>query len=58
MMRERDVEYFRRRAVQERAMAASASSDEAAAVHTELAQRYEALVSGQTLYLSTDRSAA
>ena len=44
MMRKSDVEYFRRRAAQERTMAVSARSDDSAAVHTELAKRYEALI--------------
>jgi hypothetical protein len=57
-MRNSEIEYFRRRAVQERTMAVSAMSDDAAAVHTELAKRYEALASGQTLHLVHDRAPA
>ena len=55
MMRNSDLEYFRRRAVQERTLAVTATSDDAAAVHTELAERYEALANGQSLYLASDR---
>lgn len=42
-MRKSDIEYFRRRAVQERTMGVCASNADAAAVHNELAKRYEAL---------------
>ena len=59
-MRKSDLEYFRRRAVQERTMAVSAMSDDAAAVHTELAKRYEELIGEgrPTLHLVHPRSAA
>lgn len=50
-MRKDDVEYFRRRAVQERTMAVCASNADAAAAHNQLADRYEALASGQSLHL-------
>ena len=39
-----DIEYYRRRAETERTLASSAASQEAAAVHDELAERYERLV--------------
>ena len=47
MMSSSEVEYFRRRAVQERTMAVCAASADAAAVHNELAKRYEALIGDQ-----------
>jgi hypothetical protein len=39
-----DTEYFRRRSAFERGMAQAADHPKAAAVHQELAERYEALV--------------
>lgn len=39
-----DVEYYRRRAVEERKRAAKADSPEAANAHQELARHYEGLV--------------
>jgi hypothetical protein len=42
-MRESDATYFRRRAGEERAAAAKASSDEARYAHLEMAQRYAEL---------------
>jgi hypothetical protein len=38
-----DTEYFRRRAVAERTLAARASNAAAAGIHNQLAERYEAL---------------
>ena len=55
-----DTEYFRRRAVAERTMAARASDPSAAAIHNQLAERYEALVGKAerpTLHLSAERAA-
>lgn len=46
-MRKNDVEYFRRRAVQERTMAVCALSADATAAHNELAKRYEAIIRDQ-----------
>ena len=51
-----DVEYYRRRAASERTMAQAAASRDAAAVHNELAERYERLVRATerpTLHLSS-----
>lgn len=56
-----DREYFRRRAVSERAMAAAATCVRAAAIHGELAEHYAALVSDgkrPTLHLACDRAPA
>lgn len=39
-----DREYYRKRAIEERAMAASADKINVAAIHEELARQYEALV--------------
>lgn len=39
-----DTEYYRERAAAERAMAKAAKDPQAAAVHNDLADRYEALV--------------
>jgi hypothetical protein len=39
-----DTEYYRRRAVQERDMALQADRANVAAIHEELARRYQALV--------------
>ena len=41
-----DTEYFRRRAVAERTLAATASNAAAAEIHNQLAERYEALTNG------------
>ena len=51
-----DVEYYRRRAANERTLAKAAASREAAAVHDELAERYERLVGAAkrpTLHLAS-----
>ena len=39
-----DVEYYRRRATQEREMALKAERQDVAAIHEELARQYDALV--------------
>jgi hypothetical protein len=39
-----DIEYFRKRAVAERTLAVTASDPAAAAIHHQLAERYEALL--------------
>jgi hypothetical protein len=39
-----DTEYYRRRAVDERAMALKSERQEVAAIHEELARQYQALV--------------
>lgn len=39
-----DLEYYRKRAIAERALAKTASHSEVAAIHEELARQYEALV--------------
>lgn len=39
-----DTEYYRRRAVDERAMALKAERQDVAAIHQELARQYQALV--------------
>jgi hypothetical protein len=44
-MSRNDTEYFRQRASVERALSITSSDPAVAAVHTELAERYEALVS-------------
>ena len=43
-MSETDIEYYRRRAATERAMAATAERANVKAIHEELARQYEALV--------------
>ena len=43
-MSSRDVEYYRQRAVDERAMALKAERRNVAAIHEELARQYQALV--------------
>lgn len=43
-MSREDIEYYRERAREERALAASSASPEAAKAHAELAGHYEALV--------------
>ena len=43
MMSWSDIEYFRKRATIERALANATSDPKAAAIHNELAERYEAL---------------
>ena len=61
MMSWNDSEYFRQRAVRERAMSAAAACEKAAAIHGELAERYEALVRDgkrPTLHLASNRAAA
>jgi Fe2+ or Zn2+ uptake regulation protein len=40
-MSEKDIEYFRQRASVERALANAATESKAAAIHNELAERYE-----------------
>lgn len=52
-----DVEYYRRRAVEERGRAAKADSPEAANAHQELARHYEGLVARAEL-LPLKRTAA
>ena len=55
-----DTEYYRKRAAAERTLAVTASNPAAAAVHTQLAERYEALVSEAkrpTLHLAAERAA-
>ena len=55
-----DTEYFRKRAAAERTLAVAASDPAAAAVHTQLAERYEALVSEAdrpTLHLVSEHAA-
>jgi DICT domain-containing protein len=44
IMSSRDTEYFRQRAVRERALAQSSAQANVAAIHEELARQYEALV--------------
>jgi hypothetical protein len=55
-----DAEYFRKRAVAERTLAVTASDPVVAAIHTQLAERYEALVGDAkrpTLHLAAERVA-
>jgi hypothetical protein len=55
-----DTEYFRKRAVAERTLAVTASDPAVAAIHIQLAERYEALVSETkrpTLHLAAERVA-
>jgi len=55
-----DTEYFRKRAAIERAMASSSTQPNAIRVHTEMAERYEMLVSEAkrpTLHLAAERAA-
>ena len=55
-----DTEYFRKRAAVERAMASGSTEPSAVSVHTELAERYEALVreaKRPTLHLAAERAA-
>ena len=56
-MSREDVEYYRQRAREERALAAAAANPEAAKAHAELADHYEALVRNVDL-LPPHRSAA
>jgi hypothetical protein len=44
-----DTNYFRRRAVSERAMASAADRQDVREIHEELARQYEALVAQPTL---------
>lgn len=53
-----DVEYYRRRALEERARAAEAESPEAAKAHLEMAIHYEGLVAHSDLLPTTRASAA
>ena len=39
-----DIEYYRRRAIDERALALKAERQDVAAIHEELARQYQALV--------------
>ena len=58
-MRINDSEYYRRRSASERAMAQAASDPRVAAIHHQLADRYEALVRAgkrPTLRVVTDRA--
>ena len=43
-MSSEDIEYYRQRAVDERAMALKAERQDVAAIHEELARQYQALV--------------
>ena len=55
-----DTKYFHRRALAERTLAVTASDPAVAAIHNQLAERYEALVSETkrpTLHLTTERAA-
>jgi hypothetical protein len=55
-----DTEYFRKRAAVERAMASGSTEPSAVRAHTELAERYEALVREghrPTLHLAAERAA-
>ena len=55
-----DTEYFRRRAVAERTLAVTATDPAVAAIHNQLAERYEALVgkaNRPTLHLASERAA-
>jgi hypothetical protein len=54
-----DIEYFRTRAVAERTLAGTASDPAVAAIHNELAERYEELIRIQrpTLHLAPERAA-
>lgn len=55
-----DTEYFRKRAIAERSLAVTASDPAAAAIHNQLAERYEALVSEAkrpTLHLVAEEAA-
>lgn len=52
-----DNEYFAARAISERRMSEAAADPRAAAVHDELAARYEALASEPSLELPSIRSA-
>lgn len=53
-----DVEYYRRRALEERERAASAGNNEAANAHQELARHYEGLVARAELLPLTRGEAA
>lgn len=49
MMSSDDTEYYRQRAVDERAMALKADRQDVAAIHEELARQYQALVDNAEL---------
>jgi hypothetical protein len=53
-----DVEYYRQRAREERALAAASENPEAAKIHAELATHYEALVEHADMLPATRRPAA
>jgi hypothetical protein len=57
-MSAKDVEYYRRRALQERERAAKADSAEAANAHQELARHYEGLVAHADMLPSKRPTAA
>lgn len=46
-----DTEYYRERAATERALAKASDNQKVAAIHEELARRYEALVARAQLHL-------
>jgi hypothetical protein len=48
-MSSKDIEYYRQRAADERALALKAERSEVAAIHEELARQYEALVDNAEL---------
>ena len=55
-----DIKYFRRRAAAERTLAVTASEPAVAAIHNQLAERYEALVrkaERPTLHLAAEHAA-
>jgi hypothetical protein len=53
-----DVDYYRRRAVQERELAATADNAEAANAHQELARHYEGLVAREEMLPLNRKQAA
>ena len=48
-MSSKDIEYYRQRAADERALALKAERREVAAIHEELARQYQAMVDDQQL---------
>ena len=55
-MSSEDIEYYRQRAVDERALALKADRQEIAAIHEELARQYQALVDQAELRVPANSS--
>jgi len=55
-MSEHDLRYFAMRAETERVSAGESATPEIAAIHTTMAERYEALASGEVALLPRDQS--